>query len=104
VSEWLVDWDLKGDRPEKSCKRVALWRAIKRLKKELNGHTIKYSSKSVIVSSSQPLVMGIHEAAKRLGAQSSVYQLSDLTLVKRYRPRRPKAPRQVTIVTQESSS
>jgi len=82
---WLVDWDLPK---EEHVNRVRLWRKIQDIKKRLNGDTLKYSSWSVIISSSEQLAQEIHQAAKALGAKSSLYALEDFKLVSKYRGRR----------------
>jgi len=85
VPAWLVDWDLPKNQP---VKRMQLWRKVKEIKKRLNGHSLKYSSFSVIVTSSEEMAQEIFDSAKTLGAQSNMYEITgEFTLVRKYHPR-----------------
>jgi len=63
-----------------------MWRNLKAIMKRLNGHTLKYSSRSVIVTSSKELAYEVFAAAKRNHASTTrIYELAgEFTEVEKY--------------------
>ena len=71
---WLVDYDL----PKKPAyNRVKFHRYLKKVLEKLNGEHIKYSSMSVVITTSRELAEEIHELAKKFNAtRTGVYEIN----------------------------